>query len=219
MNTDLVYLNYWKRKELMRTCLPKFPLVHYWQSDSLNEAEEIIFSQIKDQPSILDVGAGDLRVKSKLIKSGYQGEYHTQDVGREYKYTYTDIDLIERKYSAILCLDVIEHLHLPDGLLLIHKLTNLLETNGILVLQTPNARCVRSPLISDMTHLHCYNLTDLWAYLTALSLDVSGYRVVFGNKPKSWLQKLGILFPKYIITKVLGLDYADNIMAIARKTN
>jgi uncharacterized protein (DUF302 family) len=70
-----------------------------------------------------------------------------------------------------------------------------------------------------MTHLHCYNLSDLWAYLTALGLKVDGYRIVSAIKPQSWLQKLASILPKYLITRVLGLDYADNIMAIAYKTN
>jgi len=219
MVEDLVYLNYWKRKDLKANSLPKFTLVNYWQSDWLNEAEEIIFEQIKRKSSVLDVGAGNLRVKSKLQKFGFRGEYHTQDVGNEYQYTYSNIDRIDRKYSAILCLDVIEHLALKDGLLLVHKLIGLLETDGVLILQTPNARCVRNPIISDMTHLHCYNLSDLWAYLTALGLKVDGYRVVFAIKPQSWFQKLAGIIPKYIITRLLGLDYADNIMAIAHKTN
>lgn len=219
MSTDLIYLNYWKRKHLTETSLPRFRVVNYWQSENLNETEQIIFNQIKDQPNVLDIGAGNLRVKLKLQKYGYSGEYHTQDVGTEYEYTYSNIDQIERKYSAILCLDVIEHLHLLDGLLLIHKLIDLLESGGVLLLQTPNARCVRNPLISDMTHLHCYNLSDLWSYLTAMDLRVDGYRVVFAPKRQSWFQKLPSLFPKYIITQILGLDYADNIMLIAHKTN
>ncbi len=219
MGTDLVYLNYWKRKELTANSLPRFTVVNYWQSDQLNEVEQIILKEIEHKLSVLDIGAGDLRIKSKLQKFGFSGEYHTQDVGNEYEYTYTNLDQIDRKYSAILCLDVIEHLPLQEGLLLIHKLIELLEIDGILILQTPNARCVRNPLISDMTHLHCYNLIDLWAYLTALGLKVDGYRVVFAIKPQSWLQKVASILPKYLITRVLGLDYADNIMAIAYKPN
>jgi hypothetical protein len=219
MSRDLVYLKYWKRKDLIATSLPRFTVVNYWQSDQLSEVEQIIFEQIEHKPSVLDIGAGNLRLRSKLQKFGYSGEYHTQDIGNEYKYDYTNINQIDRKYSVILCLDVIEHLPLQEGLLLIHKLIELLETEGILILQTPNARCVRNPLISDMTHLHCYNLNDLWAYLTALGLKVDGYRIVFAINPQSWLQKLASIIPKYLITRVLGLDYADNIMAIAHKIN
>ncbi len=217
MNADLVYLNYWKRKELIASCLPKFTVINFWQSEKLSEVEQVIFDCLKNRPSVLDCGAGDLRIKTKFQKLGFAGIYHTQDVGTEFAYTFKSLEEITQKYSAILCLDVIEHLPLPAGLRLIHTLVNLLEAGGILVLQTPNARCVRNPLISDMTHLHCYNLTDLWAYLTALGLKTDGYRVVFAAKPQSWLQKAQGFLPKYIATKILGLDYADNIMVVAHK--
>jgi hypothetical protein len=47
MGTDLVYLNYWKRKELTANSLPRFTVVNYWQSDQLNEVEQIILEQIE----------------------------------------------------------------------------------------------------------------------------------------------------------------------------
>jgi len=82
MNTDLIYLNYWKRKQLMSTSMPKFSMINYWQSEQLSEPEQIIFDQLKDKTSILDVGAGDLSFKLKMQKFGFKGEYHTQDLGK-----------------------------------------------------------------------------------------------------------------------------------------
>ena len=216
---NLVYLNYWQRKELLKSGTPKFPLLRWWNSHELCEIEEVIFNKVKNQDTVLDVGAGDLRIMQKFKKAGYLGKYHTQDIGEEFKYTYANSDEINHQYSAILCLDVIEHLQLSNGLALIHRLVNLLNEDGILIIQTPNARCVRSPLISDMTHLHCYNLPDLWAYLTSMGLKVEGYRVVFEPQQKAWIQYILGAVSKYIITRVLGLDYADNIVLIAYKPN
>ena len=217
MNQHLIYLNYWKRKELLKLELPKFNLLKWWNSGALSEVEKLIFNHIKTCNTVLDVGAGDLRLMLKFQELGYSGKYHTQDIGAEFKYTYETIEEISNKYEAILCLDVIEHLQLPDSLALIHQLINLLESNGIIIIQTPNGRCIRSPLSSDMTHVHCYNLPDLWAYLTCMGLQVDGYRVVFELKHKTWMQQILDLVGKYIITRILGLDYADNILLIARK--
>ena len=68
-------------------------------------------------------------------------------------------------------------------------------------------------------HLHCYNLTDLWAYLTSMELITEGYRVVFEEKYTTWKQKILTLGSRYIVTRILGLDYADNIVVIASKSN
>lgn len=217
MQINLVYLNYWQRKELLQSGVPKFPILRWWPSPELCEVEQVIFSQIKNRDTVLDVGAGNLRIKEKFYHAGYSGEYHTQDIGEEFQYNYATIDEIKNQYSAILCLDVIEHLDLVDGLSLIHKLTELLSPGGVMILQTPNGRCIRSPLASDMTHLHCYNISDLWSYLTCMGLRTEGYRVVWEEKNKNFVQQLLDLLGKYIITRLIGLDYADNIILIAHK--
>ncbi len=170
MQDNLVYLNYWKIKELLKSGNPTFPLHRWWVSSELCEVEQVFFNQVKNRDTLLDVGAGDLSIMQKFQKAGYSGQYHTQDIGKEFQYNYTNLDQINHQYAAILCLDVIEHSQLPEGLAMIHKLINLLAPDGVLIIQTPNRRCVRSPLISDMTHLHCYNLPDLWAYLTSMDL-------------------------------------------------
>ncbi|MEH1928095.1 class I SAM-dependent methyltransferase [Nostoc sp.] len=219
MQENLVYLNYWQRKELLKSGSPKFPLLRWWNLPELCEVEEVIFSKVKNQDTVLDVGAGDLKIMEKFKKAGYSGQYHTQDIGEEFQYNYTNLDEINHQYSAILCLDVIEHLQLLEGLALINRLINLLKPEGVIIFQTPNGRCIRSPLISDMTHLHCYNLPDLWAYLTCMGLKVEGYRVVFEAGNKAFIERILDLGKRYMITRIFGLDYADNIILIAYKPN
>jgi 2-polyprenyl-3-methyl-5-hydroxy-6-metoxy-1,4-benzoquinol methylase len=104
--------------------------------------------------SVLDIGAGDLRIMRKLRNAGYTGEYHTQDISAEYSYTYKSLSEVKRTYGTILCLDVIEHLSLQEGLALIDTVVGMLEENGVLILLTANARSINSPLSWDMTHLH-----------------------------------------------------------------
>jgi len=219
MQPNLVYLNYWQRKDLLKSGTPNFPLLRWWVSSELCEVEQVIFNKVKNRDTLLDVGAGDLKIMQKFKKFGYSGKYDTQDIGTEFPYDYTSLDEINHQYASILCLDVIEHLQISEGLALIHKMVNLLAPNGLIIIQTPNARCIRSPLISDMSHLHCYNLPDLWAYLTSLGLHVDGYRVVFEGEYKNILYKITQNIGKYIITRILGLDYADNIVVIAYKQN
>jgi hypothetical protein len=215
----LVYANYWRSKELLASGVPKFPLLKWWPSSELSEVEQIIFNKIKDYDSLLDIGAGSLNIMRKFQHAGYSGEYHTQDIGQEFKYDYVTLEEIQRKYSAILCLDVIEHLQLTEGLTMLRQLFDLLAPEGTIVIQTPNGRCIRSPLSSDMTHLHCYNLSDLWSYLTCMGLQVIGYRVVFEAEKLTIIERIISLPSKYLITRVLGLDYADNILLIGYKPN
>ena len=211
------YGNYWERKRLLAGGVPRFPVRRWWESAGLSDIERLYFDAVKDAVSLLDVGAGDLRVKRKFEAAGFRGEYHTQDVGPEYPHTYRDLAQVTRRYDAILCLDVIEHLPLDRGLELLDRLLELLERRGVLVVQTPNARCIRSPLSWDMTHLHIFNIGDLWAYLTAAGLETQGYRVVFAPRRRSPLAALRFAMGALVTTRLLGADYADNIVVLARK--
>jgi hypothetical protein len=181
------------------------------------EVLEIIKRAVFDKSRLLDVGAGDLEVRNILQAQGFTGEYETLDVGTEFPYTYDSIVQVVEPVGAILLLDVLEHLPLRDGLALVQDCILRLPEGGVLVVQTPNGRCVRSPFTSDMTHVQSYNLPDLWAYLTALGCRCEGYRVAF-QTPRRAYQRALDLVGQAVTTRLLGLDYADNILLVARKS-
>jgi hypothetical protein len=217
MSDPGVYRDYWRRKRLLDQGPPRFPLRRWWESEGLCDIEQVCFEAVRGAASLLDVGAGDLRIRRKLQAAGYTGEYHTQDVGREYDHTYASLAEVDRHYDAIMCLDVLEHLPLEEGLATLDRLVKLLNPGGRLVIQTPNARCIRSPLAWDMTHVHLYNLDDLWAYLTAAGLDSQGFRVAFGRPPRSPVAWVRFALATFVTSRVLGADFADNVVLIARR--
>ena len=215
--TDPVYRNYWACKRLRNERLPHFPVKPWWDIPGLSPIEQLYFDAIRDASSLLDVGAGDLRVMNKFRAAGFAGEYHTQDVGEEFPYDYRDLSEVHRTYQAILCFDVLEHLPLRDGLGLVLRMVDLLGSGGVLILQTPNSRCINDPLSWDMTHLHCYNAADLWAYLTAMGLMTEAYRVTFDERSPSLFRRLQTTVSRYVIARILKSDYAANIALICRK--
>lgn len=223
---DQVYRTYWARKRLLAQRLPRFGLVAWWPcgETTLCPAEQVLFNAVAQARCLLDVGAGDLRIQRKFLAAGFSGTYLTQDVGNEFSYDFTSLDSAIGPFDAILCLDVLEHLTLNAGLKLLDTLAGRLAPDGVLAIQTPNARCVRHPSSWDMTHLHCYNLPDLWAFLTSLGLETTGVRVVFETAPEQrgsfWsrpLRDMERILARWLITRWLGLDYAENMILLARK--
>lgn len=210
------YDTYWKRKELLRRSWPEFPVRRWWESEGLCEIERVYFDAVRAAPSLLDVGAGDLRVMRKLQAAGYRGEYHTQDIGAEGRHTYRTLEEVGRPYGAILCLDVLEHLPLDAGLGLVRRMISLLSPGGALVIQTPNAAYLPSPLAWDMTHVQLYNIQDLWAFLTCEGLAVEGYRVAIGPERPGPAVAARTAIASYVKRKILGCDFANNIALVAR---
>jgi len=189
----------------------------WWETDGLCDIERVYFDAVRGAPSILDVGAGDLRIMRKLQSAGYSGEYHTQDVGSEERYTYGDLSEVKRRYGAILCLDVIEHLTLLDGLGMLRAMIALLEPGGTLVIQTPNAAYIPDPRSWDMTHVQLYNAGDLWAWLTCEGLDATVYRVALRDENPDPIVAARLAITDYVKKKILGCDFANNIAAVARR--
>lgn len=68
-----------------------------------------------------------------------------------------------------------------------------------------------------MTHVQIYNLSDLWSYFTCLGLSVEGYRVDLRPSKESPIRRLMATISSYVITRIVGADYADNILLIAKK--
>ena len=219
MSSNLAYETYWARKRLIIGSLPEFPVRRWWPTDGLCDIEKIYYDAIAGAAKLLDVGAGDLRVMRKMRAAGYKGEYLTQDVGPEGEYTYRDLNEIQDRFGAVLVLDVIEHLPLENGLKMIAQAASLLDTNGVLVLQTPNAYYIPGPLAWDMTHLQVYNIEDLWAYLRCMGLTVEGYRVVFGKPPRGPVSAARSAIVAYVKRRILGCDFANNIALVARKAS
>lgn len=217
MPADPAYETYWRRKELLRRSWPTFPVRRWWETDGLCDIERIYFDAIRGASSLLDVGAGDTRVMEKVQRAGFKGEYHTQDVGAEGRYTYRDLSEVTRTYDAILCLDVLEHLPLADGLRMLKRMISLLTPAGALVIQTPNAAYIPDPRSWDMTHVQTYNIQDLWAFLRCEGMEVEGYRVVLGPQNPGPIGAVRGAIVAYMKRRVLGCDYANNIAIIARK--
>ena len=134
--TDPAYANYWRRKQLLDGPVPHFPLRRWWATDGLCDIERVYFAAIKDAPSVLDVGAGDLRIRDKFLAAGYAGTYHTQDIGGEFEYTYRSLDEVQGGYDAVLCFDVLEHLPLVGGLSLLGRRSRC-SPRRVVIIQTP----------------------------------------------------------------------------------
>ncbi|HEY2804720.1 MAG TPA: methyltransferase domain-containing protein [Gemmatimonadales bacterium] len=214
--TSGAFDGYWRRKQLLEAP-PRFPVRRWWDGEALCDIERVYLAAIGAARTLLDVGAGDLRIRRRFQAAGFRGVYHTQDIGGEFNYDYASLEEVKQSYDAILCLDVVEHIGLAGGLALLGRLIDLLTPGGVLIVQTPNARCIRHPSGWDMTHVHAYNAPDLWAWLTAQGLACDGFRVRFGRPARAPHTVLLESLSAFVVTRLLGADYADNIALIARK--
>lgn len=214
-----VFEGYWRHKEFKERAarLPR-PVLACFQTEGLDEIERLYWSKCQLCPRILDIGAGDNRLKRKFPAQGYQGCYDTFDISNEFEHDYYSLDGVRGPYDAILLLEVIEHMNLSDFYALMERVEGLLTPEGLLIISTPNPACIYPMWAGDMTHVQQYPLNDLLAFFLMRGYECEAYRVVYQGKERlSLVERFRGFLKKAITTQVLGVDYADGLIVVARR--
>jgi hypothetical protein len=201
---DLIFGSYWAHRAAKQkaAALPR-PVLRCFETNGLDETEALLLRTCGSSSSILEIGAGDKRVKRKFLEHGYSGSYATFDVSREFEHDYYSLADISGTYDSILLLEVV---------------ANLLARDGVVVVSTPNPACINSMWAGDMTHVQQYPLDDLLAFFLLRGFACEAYRVVYTKAQLSLLERLRFFLKKVIVAKVIGADYADGSIVIARRS-
>ena len=210
------FRNYWERVALREQAMAiGAPCVNWQRMRGFNDVERLIWDRVKDARRILDFGSGDQALRRKFLEAGYQGRYETFDVSPEFPTTWTDESAIDGRFDAVLCLEVIEHMPLDEGLAMRERLLSRLAPGGWLIVSTPNPACILSPFCRDETHLHLYPLHDLITWALAAGLRVEARRVKL-LPDRMTIKARARLLAQRVATYVVGADRADGIMILAR---
>ncbi len=216
---DLIFRGYWAHRATKQQAatLPR-PVLRSFETNGLDETEELLLRTCASSRSTLEIGAGDKRVKRKFLEHGYSGSYTTFDVSREFEHDYYSLADISGTYDSILLLEVIEHMPLDGFYALMERVANLLARDGVVVVSTPNPACINSMWAGDMTHVQQYPLNDLLAFFLLRGFACEAYRVVYTKARLSLLERLRFFLKKVVVTKIIGADYADGSIVIARRS-
>jgi Methyltransferase domain len=216
--TDLIFGSYWAHRAAKQKAanLPR-PVLRCFETNDLDETETVYLRACRSSRSILEIGAGDNRVKRKFAKYGYNGSYATFDLSREFKHDYYSLADVSGTYDSILLLDVIEHMPLGEFYSLMERVADLLAKTGVVVVSTPNPACINSMWGGDMTHVQQYPLNDLIAFFMLRNFTCEGYRVVYTKARLSLVERFRFLLKRIVAANILGADYADGLIVIAKR--
>lgn len=209
--------SYWRRRNMRSLAMQQpAPCITWTASDGLNEVERVIAGQLQGAERILDFGAGDQILKHKLLANGFGGVYETFDISPEFETTHKELATVSGPYDAILCLEVIEHMPLAEGLQLREYLDSLLGPGGRLIVSTPNPNCVMSPFATDETHVHLYPLHDFLAWGLDSGHSVLAYRVRQIPVHDTVYRRMRRVLQRSLCW-LLGIDYAHGWLAVLIK--
>lgn len=163
--------------------------------------------------SVLEVGAGDRSFQNKL--RGYWGElsYVSCDIDATHSHEFSSIDEVTGRYDLVCGFEVIEHLTLDEASHMVARMFEVTKAGGRIALTTPNIYYPPAYL-RDVTHITPFCYDELGALL-----QIAGFRVKSIHRlyHDSILKKLVRRYLFYPVFRVLGIDFARQIIVVAEK--
>jgi SAM-dependent methyltransferase len=174
---------------------------------------EVLFSQIADGASVLEVGAGDRSMGATLSAKLPKLRYESLDIDPQGHHEYRDFAEVSGQYDCVFALEVVEHLPLAEISPWLARLGEILKPGGTLVLSTPNTFFPMAYL-RDVTHQTplCYD--ELGALVEGAGLRVERIvRIYHDPVHRKLLRRylFGWLF------RMISIDFARQIVLVARK--
>ncbi len=196
------------------------PVRKYWADpDALNEVDRTVFDAIFGCRTVLDLGAGDLTMKRKVLRYGFPGRYLTLDPSKEFDYDFHTLDEVpDGSVDAVVILEVIEHIALANVFGFLDTVERKLKPDGRLIISTPNAEYIGSIWAADMTHVHAYRGIDLAALLDLKGFQSALYRIGWISPRASVRERLRYHAARLLTRGILQVDYARGVLVVATRS-
>lgn len=184
-----------------------------WDLPVATRYHRVVASVGRRGTSVLEVGAGDRSFQRKL--EGYWGNvsYMSCDIDPTHEHDFSHIDEVKGEYDLVCAFEMIEHLTLSDAQHMVTRIYDLVRPGGKLALTTPNIYYPPAYL-RDVTHITPFCYDELGALLQLAGFKVTSiHRLYHDSLVKKFIRR--VLF--YPVFRVLGIDFARQIIVVAEK--
>ncbi len=168
---------------------------------------------IVSRSTILEIGAGQRKLKDQLSSLCDDIEYKSYDIDTDNFHDYYDLDKIEGKFQIICMFEVIEHLTIDMAFQILSRCYDLLDTNGIMLITTPNIYYPPA-FLRDITHITPWAYDELAGFGKLIGFEVSDIYRLYHDALHRKIVRRYLLHPLH---KLIGIDYAKQVAVLLRK--
>lgn len=179
----------------------------------VRRARDVLLDVVRDDADVLDVGAGDRRMREMFAEKRSGVRYRSLDIDPRGGHDYHALDAVDRAFDCVFALEVAEHLSFEELPQWLAQLAKFLKPGGHLVLSTPNTYYPPAYLrdVSHRTPL-CYD--ELGGLLESIGLEVTRIARIYNHPPHQ------VILRRYVfgwLFRLIGIDFARQIIVVARK--
>jgi SAM-dependent methyltransferase len=184
-----------------------------WDLKLIKRPSRLVKSLLRPGMHILDVGASDRRMQKRIRDVCPDILYRSMDVDRSVPHDYYSLDNIDEQFDLIILFEVIEHLELEEGVVMLSRLNELLFDGGTLIISTPN---IFHPnrFWTTATHKTAYSYEELGGIVQSQGFDVLGIYRTFNTSLLKYVLRLTLFYPLH---RILNVDFAKSIVVLAQK--
>ena len=162
---------------------------------------------------LLEIGAGDRGLKVKMAKVWGQFDYKSCDVDATFDHEFNDIQAVTGEYDLVCAFELIEHVTLEDAEKILSRCCELTVSGGQIALTTPNIYYPPG-FLRDATHKTAFCYDELAGLLQLCGYETTAiYRLYHDSLIKKFIKRV-VMYPVF---RVLGIDFAHQIMVVGRK--
>ncbi|MEX1032568.1 MAG: methyltransferase domain-containing protein [Cellvibrionaceae bacterium] len=204
-------LDWSKLYQCRRATQKRYPGI--WTLPIRKRHHQLVTEHLTDIDSILELGAGSRNFYDLISKRKAGISYKSFDIDRTHAHDFHRLEDISGSYDAVCMFEVIEHVSPKLASQMLTTAYRHLKPNGLLFVTTPNT--FHPPeYLRDATHITpwCYDELGAVVQLTGFELHA-----IYRLYQDSLLKKLARRFVFQPLFRILGLDFAKQIIAIGRK--
>jgi hypothetical protein len=186
-----------------------------WDVPLAKRYHTVLFEHIRDNSSILEMGAGDRGLEKKIDASFSNVSYKSFDIDTKRFHDFYKLEDIEGQYDTVCMFEMIEHVTLQQAFDILTKAYQSLTDGGVVVISTPNIYYPPA-FLRDVTHITPWCYDELGGVVSMTGFEVIA---IFRQHHDSILKKFAKRWLFYPLYRLLGIDFSKQILVVGKKTD
>ncbi|MBN1521014.1 MAG: methyltransferase domain-containing protein [Candidatus Aureabacteria bacterium] len=199
-----------KLYETRKVIRENFP--DFWKMRVIRKPMWAIRRFMKEGDLVLDAGSYNRGLYHQLKTSFQDVKYRSMDIDRDKKHDYYSFEEIKEKFDIVFLFEVIEHLNLQDGVILLKKIHHVLKDKGKIILTTPNV--FHPNRYWECSHKVSYRHDEIGGIMDSVGFNVVQIYRVYND---SFLKRMFRIYIASFVHEYFSVDFAKSILLVGEK--